>query len=98
MRVLLSLTALLLAGCVTQPRSLSGDYRAAINLLQSDQHLLALSKAESGLTRASQAKDLIFEWRFRLLKAEILLAQRKPSAALAVLNEDPPDRPEWTES
>jgi CHAT domain-containing protein/Tfp pilus assembly protein PilF len=98
MRVLLSLTALLLVGCVTQPRSLSGDYRAAINLLESDQHLLALSKAERGLSRARQAKDLTFEWRFRLLKAEILLAQRKPSAALAVLDEDPPDRPEWAEA
>ena len=97
MRVPLWLVALILAGCRSNAGSLDLEYRNARDLLRSEQYVAALSKIEDGLQRAERDPDLHVRWRFRLLKAEVLLAKRQAPLALEVLNGDPPDGPDWTE-
>ena len=98
MWVLLSLVVLTLAGCAARSGSLEAEYRSARNLFQVEQYSSALSKAEEGLQQAERQHNATLAWRFRLLKAEILLGQRRASAAAAILSSDPPDGPAWAES
>ncbi|MGH9665157.1 MAG: hypothetical protein ACRD9L_12095, partial [Bryobacteraceae bacterium] len=88
---------LILAGCRSHTTSLEDEARSARELLRSEDYDRALTKAGDGLQRAAQSGDRKFEWRFRLLKAEILLARRDISQAAAVLNAAPPEGPAWTE-
>jgi CHAT domain-containing protein/Tfp pilus assembly protein PilF len=96
MRLALALTVLVLAGCARY-RSGDSEYNAARQLLQSEHLEPALAKANDGLRHAARDPDPRSAWRFRLLVAEILLAERQASRALAVLSTDPPDQPEWAE-
>ena len=73
----LALPLLLLASCGRQsPDSL---YRTARNQLDHGEAKAALETAEAGLRRDAS-------WRFRLLKAEALLANADPKEALALLD------------
>ena len=97
MRVALSLAVLALAGCANNSKSLDADDQDARRLLAAEQYPQALSGAEDGLRRAGRNAPSKTAWRFRLLKAEILLAERDGSAAAALLREDPPAGAEWDE-
>ena len=88
---------LALAGCAGHRGVLKGEYEDARKLLQSEQYSAGLTEAEDGLRKAERKHDAAFLWRFRLLKAELLLGQRQASSAAAVLKNEPPDGPEWAE-
>jgi CHAT domain-containing protein/Tfp pilus assembly protein PilF len=97
MRLRLALIALALAGCAGRDASLDAEYRDARSRFEAEQYPVALSKVEDGLRRAEGRRDRNRAWRFRLLKAEILLGQRRAVPAEAVLSRDPPDGPAWAE-
>jgi tetratricopeptide (TPR) repeat protein len=82
-----SILFLVLCGCARQPQA-SPDtlYRTAETLLKQGNLEGALANADAGL-RAEPS------WRFRLLKADILLSI-KPREALAVLNSSEPPQSE----
>ncbi len=97
MRFLLCLAAVALAGCANNPVTLDTEYRETTALLWAERYDLALRKAAEALQQAERRGDPRATWRFRLLKAEVLLGQRQALAAGAVLSSDPPGGPEWTE-
>lgn len=93
MRAAIWCLVFVLAGCRTHSESLDEETQSARTLLRSEQYDAALTKADDGLQRAGNKGDRRREWRFRLLKAEILLARRDLARAAAVLASAPP--PEW---
>ncbi len=95
MRTLVWLGLLGLAGCQVDSETTFRDTRA---LLRAERFEPALTQAETGLRRAEQKRDRVLEWRFRILKAEILLAWREVPQAVAALGGDPPEGPAWRES
>jgi CHAT domain-containing protein/Tfp pilus assembly protein PilF len=99
MRILPWLTLVLLTGCESHMDSLEMESRSTQDLLRTERYDLALPKAEDGLRRAERSGDLNFEWRFRLLKAEILLGRRLAAQALTLLDSygDPPSGLQWAE-
>src|SRR5487761_1310712 len=99
MRILPWLTVVLLTGCKSQVGSLEMELRSTEDLLRTERYDLALPKAEEGLRRAERSGNLNFEWRFRLLKAEILLGRRLAAQALTLLDSygDPPSGLQWAE-
>src|SRR5579871_5356120 len=100
MRVLLAVTVLVLAACRSAAPTLDADYRTAEGLLASEQYDAASAKTGQALARAEQVAKPEEIWRFRLLKAEILIGQRQAAKALALLNGygDPPAGSEWDET
>jgi CHAT domain-containing protein/Tfp pilus assembly protein PilF len=97
MRALLALAAVALAGCASNSGSPDAEYRAARALLWAEHYDQALLRADEALRRAERNGDPRVTWRFRLLKAEVLLGERQAPAASAVLTTDPPAGPEWAE-
>lgn len=97
MRVPLALVVLALAGCAGNSGSLNAEYRSARKLFESERYPLALSTAEDGLHRADRQHNLALVCQFRLLKAEVLLGQRRASSAASVLSSDPPGGETWAE-
>jgi CHAT domain-containing protein len=86
---------LALAGCGRTSRpSAETLYQEAYNLLRSEHYQEASNKTEAGLKRAPPGSD--WYWKFRLLKAEILLANRQIPRALAALQFQLPEGPQWT--
>jgi outer membrane protein assembly factor BamD (BamD/ComL family) len=86
---------LALAGCGRTSRpSAETLYQEAYNLLRSEHYQEASNKTEAGLQRAPPGSD--WYWKFRLLKAEILLANRQIPRALAALQFQLPEGPQWT--
>ena len=96
MRLRLALVTLVIAGCASRG-SFDAEYREARSRFEAEQYSPALSKVENGLQRAENQHDPSAAWRFRLLKAEIMLGQRRAVDADAVLSNDPPDGPTWAE-
>src|SRR5690348_8346869 len=88
----------LLAGCRNESSSLTAEWQAARDLLRSERYDPALAKADIGLAQAKQLGDVAGEWRFRLLKAEVLVGKREPARAIALLDRDPPIGRQWAES
>lgn len=99
MRVLLALTVLAFAACRSSVHSLDAEFREVRSLLPGEQYALALPKAEAGLSHAERSGNLADLWRFRLLKADILIGQRLAAKTLALLDGwgEPPAGPGWTE-
>lgn len=97
MPVVLWLAVAALAGCGHGRRSLVDEPEAIHRLLQSERYDSALSRAEGDLSQAVKARDPKLQWRFRLLKAEVLVARRDAAAALQVLENQPPAGPDWAE-
>lgn len=97
MRVVVWLAVAGLAGCGHGRRSLVDEPEAIRHLLQSERYDVALARADNDLSKAHKIADARLEWRFRLLKAEILVARRDPAAALHVLEQQPPAGPDWAE-
>ncbi|HLK50808.1 MAG TPA: CHAT domain-containing protein [Bryobacteraceae bacterium] len=85
------------AGCGGTTGSFDAEYRQAQRLLQSEQYKPALARIEDVLRQSGRHPDERVRWRFRLLKAETLLAERQAPEAAAVLRQDPPEGPGWTE-
>ena len=97
MRVAVWLCIVALAGCQHGPVPPEAAFRSAHTLLRAERYEPALAEAEQGLRSAEQRRDLLFTWRFRVLKAEILLARREVPQSIAALGGDPPLGPEWNE-
>src|SRR5579884_3655394 len=97
MRILLLIASLLAAGCASSSGSFDADYGQIRTLLQSEQYALAEKRIDATLQQAEGLPDARVHWRFRLLKAETLLGERRLSEAAALLRSDPPDGPGWTE-
>jgi CHAT domain-containing protein/tetratricopeptide (TPR) repeat protein len=88
--------AILLAGCNRKDfERLDRLYGAAQADLRAAEISRAERSAEHGLTLARERRDLLFEWRFRLLRAEALLFNRRPEPVLADLSERMPDAPDF---
>src|SRR5271155_2628234 len=86
---------LALAGCGRTNRpSTETLYQEAYNLLRSEHYQEASNKTEAGLKRAPPGSA--WYWKLRLLKAEILLAKRQLPQALAALEFQLPEGPQWT--
>jgi hypothetical protein len=81
-RVQFALAFFVLAACQTRVPSLESEYRAVRTLVAGERYDLALPKAEAGLARAEQTGSDKDRWRFRLLKADILIGQRFSAKAL----------------
>lgn len=97
MRAALAIAILVLAGCSNNAGRFDAEYRASRSLLQSEQYTLALNQIDAALQRAGHGNDAHILWRFRLLKAEALIAERRAADAAALLKSEPPDGPGWTE-
>ncbi|HEX8986161.1 MAG TPA: CHAT domain-containing protein [Bryobacteraceae bacterium] len=97
MRVAVWLWIVVLAGCQHGRVSPEAAFRGAHALLRAERYEPALAEAEEGLRSAEQHHDLLFTWRFRVLKAEILLARREVPQSVAALGGDPPPGSEWSE-
>jgi len=97
MRVALAIASLFLAGCARHADSIDEQYRHSRGLLQSEQYDLALNRIDDALRREQGNPDLRVRWRFLLLKAETLLAERRAADANTLLVGDPPDGSAWTE-
>ena len=99
MRIWVALTVLAFAACRSSVHSFDAEFREARSLLPSEQYGLALPKAEAGLSRAERSGSPSDLWRFRLLKADILIGQRLAAKTLALLDSfgEPPAGPEWAE-
>jgi type IV pilus biogenesis protein CpaD/CtpE len=83
MRVLLSLAAVTLAGCANNSSTTDAKYRETTALLWAERYDVALRKADEALRQAERNGDPRVTWRFRLLKAEVLLGERQSAAAVA---------------
>ena len=99
MRVFLGMLVFLLAACGSR-RLLEADFRAARNLLLTEQYDRALAIAERDLGYAEHSNQLRDLWRFRLLKADILIGKRQSAQTLSVLETygEPPAGQEWAET
>lgn len=99
MRLWVALTVLAFTACRSGVQSLDAEFREARSLLPGEQFALALPKAEAGLARAERIGNPAILWRFRLLKADILIGQRLAAKTLALLDSfgEPPAGTEWAE-
>ncbi len=88
---------LFLAACGNVNRLSDAQYRTAEDLLGREKYDQALPAAERGLELAQRNGSEKDRWRFRLLKADILIGQRKRAEALAWIDQsgEPPAGREW---
>src|SRR5580658_1286880 len=88
-----------LAGCGNRARPLDEEFRDAVALRRAERFDLALAKADASLGRAEGIGDIRAAWRFRILKADIVLGHREVNQALLLLNRygEPPTGPDWAE-
>ena len=96
----LALAVLGLAACGSDVRPLDEQFRDAVALRRAERFDLALLKTDAGLVHAERIGDIKAAWRFRTLKADILLGHREVTQALSLLNSygDPPTGRDWAES
>src|SRR5277367_5901968 len=97
MRVALGLVIVSLAGCSAHRDSAEAELRDTRQLMRAEQYDIALPKAASGIAKAERNNNALLAWRFRNLEAEILLGQRQARKAMALLDREPPEDPEWAE-
>lgn len=88
-----------LCGCHSHIASLEDQFQQASSLMRRERYDLALTRTEEGLRLAEQGHDAWLQWRFRLLKADVLMGRRSAAAVSALLNKYglPPSGPEWAE-
>jgi CHAT domain-containing protein len=85
---------LLLCGCSVQSNhDLESAFDRARDSLQSGDLDSALSQADNALHIATTRRNLVEQWRFRLLRCEILAYNRRPEEMMAVLGEPIPQEP-----
>jgi CHAT domain-containing protein len=93
----LGVAAILLAGCSKQaPERLDRLYQTAESDVRAGEMYRAQTETDRGLALAVERRDPLFQWRFRLLRAEILLFSRRAEPVLADLSEPIPDAPQFS--
>lgn len=86
------------AGCRRQRTAAPQQvYSQAQVLLRQDDPPRALAAADQGLRLAEKRGDALFAWKFRLLKAEVLLGQGSAADAARLLEGDMPAAPAFDE-
>jgi tetratricopeptide (TPR) repeat protein len=100
MRLVPALAIVSLAACRSRVPSLDDEFGSARALLQHEQYSLALPVAERALARAERDGNSLDKWRFRLLKADIMIGQRQSAKTLSLLNSygEPPAEPKLVEA
>ena len=95
MRFLLA-TILLLYGCGLRPaENLAALFDAASADLHAGELVKAQLAAERGIKAAASRPDLIYQWKFRLLRCETLLYAGRAEEAVNQLREAVPQAPEF---
>jgi CHAT domain-containing protein len=95
MRVLLA-AILLLCGCGLKPAEhLDALFAAATNDLHGGELAKAQLAAEHGISLAAARHDLVYQWKFRLLRCDILLYGSRAEEVLNQLGEEMPPGPEF---
>src|SRR6516225_7885194 len=95
MRFLIA-AVLLLCGCSLKPEE---RLDALIDAASDDLHAGELAKAqlaaEHGISLAAARHDLVYQWKFRLLRCDILLYGSRAEEVLNQLGEEMPPGPEF---
>src|ERR1035437_813888 len=95
MRSLLA-AILLLSGCGLRPvERLDVVFDAASDDLHAGELARAQLAAEHGISVAASRHDLVYQWKFRLLRCEILLNSRRAEEVLNQLRDAVPPTPEF---
>jgi CHAT domain-containing protein len=93
-RLSLAVLLLLVVACNRHERASLGEvYQQASLLQRQDDTQRALFVANQGLKRALEERNDIYYWKFRLLKAEVLLAQGNTNQARALIEGNIPPSP-----
>ena len=95
MRFLLA-AILLLCGCGLRPAErLEVLFGAASDDLHAGELAKAQLAAEHGITVAASRRDLVYQWKFRLLRCEVLLYSSRAEEVPNQLHDDVPPAPEF---
>src|SRR5664279_5802733 len=95
MRALLAVV-LLLCGCGMRPAErLDALFDAASDDLHAGELAKAQLAAEHGISAAASRRDLVYQWKFRLLRCDILLYSGRAEEVLNQLRDDMPPAPEF---
>jgi CHAT domain-containing protein len=95
MRFLLA-AILLLYGCGLKPAErLDALYDAASDDLHAGELAKAELAAKHGISVATSRRDLVFQWKFRLLHCEVLIYSSRAEEVLDQLHESVPPAPEF---
>jgi CHAT domain-containing protein len=95
MRSLLA-AILLLCGCGLRPAErLEALFEAASDDLHAGELAKAQLAAEHGISVAAARHDLVYRWKFRLLRCEVLLNSRRAEEVLNQLRDAVPQAPEF---
>src|SRR3954452_19844072 len=87
---------LVLCGCGSkQGQRLDALYDAALNDLHAGEVAKAQLGAEQGMALATSRGDLQSQWKFRLLRSEVLLNSRRAEEVLKQRHDALPDAPEF---
>ena len=93
---LAALALILLCGCSpTGTQSLDTMFERARGELRAGELAKAQLSAEQGLSAAESRHDAFFQWKFRLLRAEILLNSKRAEDVVAQLGESVPQGPQF---
>src|ERR1035441_400836 len=95
MRFLLA-AILFLYGCgLTRVERLDALFDASSDDLHAGELAKAQLAAEHGIAVATSRRDLVYQWKFRLLRCDILLFSGRAEEVLNQLRHDPPAAPEF---
>ena len=95
MRTLLA-AILLFCGCgITPTERLDRLYDAATDDLHTGELAKALLAADHGIALAGSRHDLVYQWKYRLLRCEIMLHSRRAEEVLNQLGDALPPAPEF---
>jgi CHAT domain-containing protein len=87
---------LLLYGCGLRPAErLDALFDAASDDLHAGELAKGQLAAEHGMALAASRRDLVYQWKFRLLRCEILLYSSRAEEVLNQLRDDVPPAPEF---
>ena len=87
---------LVLYGCGLRPvERLDVLFDAASDDFRAGELAKAQLAAERGIAVAASRRDLVFQWKFRLLRCDILLNSRRAEEVLNQLRDDVPPAPEF---
>src|SRR5437660_473374 len=95
MRVLLA-AILLLCGCGIRPTErLDAVFDGASDDLHAGELAKALLAADHGIAVAASRHDLVYQWKYRLLRCEIMLHTHRAEEVLHQLRDTVPTTPEF---
>ncbi len=92
---LTALALILLGGCSISAERLDALFDGARDELHAGELAEAQLAAEHGLSVANARRDQFFQWKFRLLRAEILLNIRRAEDVVAQLDQPVPAGPKF---